>query len=80
MRLGTSASSVDCTEYSDIPLYCEIKDESAFKPLQGNATFFQVRESRYPRHVMQQIQVPSHIPIAEVRLPLRYLWKRDLPL
>ena len=51
MRLGPSALSRDCTEYSDIPLYCEIEDEPAFKSLQGNPTFFCVRESRYPLHV-----------------------------
>ena len=40
MRLGTRAFSRDCTEDSDIPLSCEMKDEPAFKPLQGNPTFF----------------------------------------
>ena len=39
MRLGPRAFSRDYTEYSDIPLYCEMKDEPAFKPLQGNPTF-----------------------------------------
>ena len=52
-----------------------MKDESAFKPLQGNLTFFLVRESRYPVQVRQQIQRPSHIPIAEGRLLLRCLGK-----
>ena len=56
---------------SDIPLYCEMKDEPAFKPLQGNPTFFRVRESRYPLHVKQEIQGPSLILIAEGRLLLR---------
>ena len=28
------------TEDSDIPSSCEVKDEPAFKPLQGNPTFF----------------------------------------
>ena len=42
-----------------------MKDEPALKPLQGNETFFRVRESRYPLHVKQQIQGPSHILIAE---------------
>ena len=68
MRLGTRAFSRDCTEDSDIPLSCEMKDEPTFKPLQGNQTFFLVRESRYPLHVRQQIQGPSHIPIAEGRI------------
>ena len=34
MRLVPRAFSRDCTEYSDIPVYCEMKDEPAFKPLQ----------------------------------------------
>ena len=59
------AFSRDCTEYSDIPLSCEMKEEPAFKSLQGNPTFIQVRESRYTLHMRQQIQGPSHIPIAE---------------
>ena len=65
MKLETSAFSRDCTEYTDIPLPCEMKEEPALKPLQGNSTFFQVRESRYPLHKRQQIQGPSHIPIAD---------------
>ena len=80
MRLGPRAFSRDCTEYSDFPLYCEMKDEPAFKPLQGNPTFFRVRESRYPLHVRQQIQGRSHIPIAEGRLLLGCLWGGRLPL
>ena len=61
-----------------------MKDEPAFKPQQGNPTFFRVRESRYPLHVRHQIQGPSHIPIAEGRLLLRcfgkvaYLFNRIL--
>ena len=60
-----------------------MKDDPAFKPLQGNPTFFQVRECRYPLHVRQQIQGPSHIPIAEGRLHLScgkvgYLFNRIL--
>ena len=39
MRLGPRAFSRDCTEDSDISLTCEMKDEPAFKPLQGNPTF-----------------------------------------
>ena len=80
MRLGPRTLSKDCTEYSDIPLYCEMKDEPAFKPLQGNPTFFRVRESQYPLHVRQQFQGPSHIPIAEGRLLLKCLWEGGLPL
>ena len=80
MSLGLRAFSRDCTEDSDIPLSCELKDEPAFKPLQGNPTFFRVSESRYPLHARQQIQGTSHIPIAEGRLPLRCLWEGCLPL
>ena len=80
MRLGSRAFSRDCTEDSDIPLSCEMKDEPAFKPLQGNSTFFRVRESWYPLHVRQQIQGPSHIPIAKRRLLLRCLSEGGLPL
>ena len=79
-RLGLRAFSRDCTEYSDIPLYGELKDEPAFKPLQGNATFFRVRESRYPLHLRHQIQGPSHIPFAEGRLLLRCWWEGGLPV
>ena len=80
MSLGPRASSRDCTEYSDMPLYCEMKEKHPFKILQGNPTFFQVRESRYPLHVRQQIQGPCHIPIAEGRLLLRCFWGGALPL
>ena len=80
MRLGPRAFSRDCTEYSDNPLYCEMKDEPAFNPLQGNATFFRVRESRYPVNVRQQIQGPSQKSIAEGKLLLRCLWKVGSPL
>ena len=60
------------------------KIEPAFKPLQRNPNFVRFRESRYPLHVTQQIQGPSHIPIAEGRLLLRccgnvaYLFNRIL--
>ena len=80
MRLRPRAFFMDCTEASDIPLYCEMKDEPAFKPLQGNPTFFRVRECRYPLHVRQQIQGPSHIPITEGRLLLGCLWEGGLRL
>ena len=80
MTLEPNAFSRDCTEDSDIPLSCEMKDEPAFKPLQGNPTFFPVRESSYPLHVRQQFQGPTHIPIAEGRLLLRYLWEGGLHL
>ena len=80
MIMGPKAFSRDCTEDSDIPLSYEMKDEPVLKPLQGNPTFSRVRESRYPLHVRQQIQGPSHIPIAEGRLLLICLWESGLPL
>ena len=80
MRLGPRAFFRDCREDSDMPLSCEMKDKSAFKPLKGNPTFFQVRESRYPLNLRQRIQGPSHIPIADGRLLLRCLWEGGLPL
>ena len=80
MRWRTAVFSRHCTEDSDIPLSCEKKDEAAFKPLQENPTFFRVRASRYPLHLRQQIQGPSHIPIAEGRRLLRCLWKVGRPL
>ena len=80
MRLGPSAFFRDCTEVSDIPLSCEMKDELALKPLQGNPTFLRIRESRYALHVRQKIQGPSHIPIADERLLLRCLWEGGIPL
>ena len=58
-----------------MPSSCEMEDEPAFKPLQGNPSLFLVRESRYPLHLRQKTQGPSHIPIAEGRLLLRYLFK-----
>ena len=80
MRQGTRILSRVSTGDSDTPSSCEIEDEPAFKPLQGNPTFFQVRASGYPLHLRQQTQGPSHIPIAEGRLLLRCLWKVGLPL
>ena len=80
MRLGPRAFCRDCTKYSEIPLYCEMKVEPGSKTLQGNPTFFRVRESPYPLNVRQQIQGPSHIPIAERRLLLRGFWEGGLPL
>ena len=79
-ELRPRAFSWNCTEDSDIRLFCEMKDEPAFKPLHGNPTFFRVRESRYPLHVKEQIQGSSHILIAEGRLLLRCLWEGGLPL
>ena len=80
MRLGTRAFSRDCTEDSNNPLSFEMKNEPAFKPLQGNPIFLRVRESRYPLHVRQQIQDPFHILIAEGRLLLSCLLEGGIPL
>ena len=68
------------TEDSDVPSSCEMKDEPAFKPLQGNPPVFLVRDSQYPLHLRKQTQGPSHIPIADGRLILRCLWKVGLSL
>ena len=80
MMWGPRVFSRVSTGDSDIPPSCEMKDEPAFKPLLGNPTLFLVIASRYPLHLRQQIQGPSHIPIAEGRLLLRCLWKVDLPV
>ena len=72
--------SRDCTEGSGIPLFSEMKDEPAFKPLQGSPTLFGVRGFRYPLHLRQQTQGASHIPVAEGRFLLRCLWEGGLPL
>ena len=80
MRRRPTAFSRVSTGDSDIPLSCEMKDEPAFKPLQGNPTLFLVRESRYPLNLSQQNQGPSHIPIAQGRILLRCLWKVGLPV
>ena len=80
MRQGPRAFSSMSTGDSDILSSCEIKDEAAFKPLQGNLAFFQVRISRCPFHWKHQIQGPSHIPIVEGSLLLRCLWKVGIPL
>ena len=78
MTRGTRVSSRISTQDSDIPSSCQMKEEPAFKPLQGNPTLFLVRESRYPLHLRQKTQGPSHIPIAEGRLLLRCLFKVGL--
>ena len=80
MRRRPTAFSRISTGDSDIPSSCDMKDKPEFKPHQGNPTLFLVRESRYPLHLRQQTQGPSHIPIAEGRLPLRCLLKVSLPV
>ena len=79
-RLRTMAFSRVSTGDSDMPSSCEIKDEPAFKALQGKPAFFCVRASRGPLYLRQKAQSRSHITISEGRLLLRCLWKADLPL
>ena len=78
MRRGTRVSSRISIQASDIPSSCQMKDEPAFKPFQGNPTLFLVRESRYPLHLRHKTQGPSHIPVGEGRLLFRCLFKVDL--
>ena len=59
MRLGPRAFSSVSTGDSGIPSFCEMKDDPAFKPVQGNQTFFRVRASRCKFHLRQQTQGPS---------------------
>ena len=80
MRQTPTAFSKVSTGDADMPSSCEMKYEPAFKPPQGNPTFFLGRESWYPLHMMQQIQGPSYIPIVERRLLLMCLWEGGLPL
>ena len=80
IRRGNRVFSRVSTGDSDFLSSCEMKDEPAFKLLQGNPAFFPVRASRYPLHVRPQNQGPSHITFAEGRLYLRCLWKVGLPL
>ena len=80
MRWGPRAFSRVSTGDSDIPSSYEMKDKPAFYPLQENPAFFQVRASRCPFQLRQETQGPSHIPIAEGSLLLRFLWKVGLPL
>ena len=77
---GTMVSSRISAQDSDIPSSCQMKHEPAFKPLHGNPTLFLVRESRYPLHLRQKTQGPSHMPIALGRLLLRCLFKVGLPV
>ena len=76
----TMAFTIVSTRYSVIPSSCEMKYDTAFKPLQGNQAFFWVSASRGPFHLRQKTQSPSHIPISEGRLLLRCLWNVGLPL
>ena len=74
MRRGPRPFSRVFRGDSYIPSSCEMKDETAFKPLQGNQAC-QVRASRCPFHWRQQTLGPSCLHIAEGSLLLRCLWK-----
>ena len=50
---------------SDIPSSCNMKDEPAFKSLQGNPALFQVKASWCPFHFSQKTLGLFHIPKAE---------------
>ena len=80
MSWGPGAFSRVSTGDLVIPSSCEMKDEPAYKPLQGNPAYFLVMASRGPFHLRQKTQGPSHIPIAEGKLHLKCLWKVGLPL
>ena len=73
--LRTMAFSRVSTGDSDIPSSCEMKDEPAFKALQGKPAFYLVRASRGPLYLRQKRQSRSHIPISEGRLLLRCFGK-----
>ena len=79
-RLRTMAFSRVSTGNSDIPSFCEMKDDPAFKALQGKPALFWVMASRGPLYLRQKTQSRSHIPTSEGKLHLRYLWKSGLPI
>ena len=80
MRQGPRAFSRVSTRDSDTHLFCDMKDEPAFEPLQGNPAFYRLQASRCSFHLRQETQGPSHIPIAEGSLLFRCLWKVGCPL
>ena len=55
--LRMMAFSMVSTGDSDIPSSCEMKDEPAFKALQGKPAFIWVRASRGPLYFRQKTQV-----------------------
>ena len=65
MMRGPRSFPMLSTGDSDIPSSCEMKDEPAVKPLQGNTAFFRVMASCGPLHLRQHNQGPSNILIAE---------------
>ena len=58
MSRGTRAFSSVYGGDSDIPSSCEMKDEPAFKSLQGNLALFRVRASRCPFKLSSKLRVP----------------------
>ena len=58
--LRTMAFSRVSTGDSDIPSSCEMKDEPAFKALQGKPAFFSVRAFRGPIHLRQKTESLPH--------------------
>ena len=75
MRRAARAFSRLSTGDSNIPSSCQMKDQPAFKSLQGNPALFRVRASRCPFHFRQQTRGPYHIPIPDRILLLRCVWK-----
>ena len=80
MRFRPRAFCRVSTGDSEILSSCNMQDEPAIKPLQGNLAFFQVRASWGPFHLKQKTHWPSHINIPEEKLLLMCLWKVGLPL
>ena len=57
VRQEIRSFSTFSTSDSYIALYCAMKDNPAFKPLQGNPTFFLVRASQYPLYWGSKLRV-----------------------
>ena len=67
-KLRTIAISRVSTGDSVNPSSCEMKDEPAFKALQGKPAFFRVRATPGPLYLRRKTQSRSKIPIYEGRL------------
>ena len=80
MRQGPGSFPRVSTGDSDIPSSCEMKDNPAIKPLQGNTAFFTVRASQCPFQLRHETQSPFHISVVERSILLRCLWKVGIPL
>ena len=80
IRRGTRALSRVSIGDPGYPPCWERKHGLAFESLQGNHALPRVRVTRCPFHLRQQIQGPSHIPIAERSLLLRCVWKVGIAL